>query len=445
MNGKKWLSTALCVVLALSMTACGSKENAVYVQNVGELMRVGGIAPGDRFPGLVISEHVTEIKKDGEKTIAELKVKEGDDVQEGQELFSYDTEELQLNLDKQMLELEQLKASIINYTEQIKDLEREKKSASAEAKLQYTIQIQTTQVSLKEAQINLKTKENEVNKALEILDNAVVKAPVAGRIQSINEDGTDQQGKPLAYIVIQQAGAYRVKGTLNELQRGGIMEGDQLLIVSRTDPSQTWHGTVSRVDYDSPIKDDESSMMMMGNSNEMTSTSKYPFYVALDSTEGLLLGQHVYLELDIGQGKESKPGLDSSFVAFEEDGSAYVWAEKNGKLEKRSITVGELNQEKMTYEILSGLTEEDYIAFPNPEICVPGAATTHEYVAPEMETGPVEGMDNMPMEEPMDMPMEEPMDAPMDMPMDETSAEIPETAATEVPTEAVTEEKGPVA
>ena len=157
MKMKKWTAVALVLCLAVSLTACGSDANAVYVQSVKELAALGGIAPGDRFAGMVVSEHVTEIQKDGEKTIEELLVKEGDDVEEGQELFSYDTEELQLALDKQRLELEQLNASIENYKEQIKELEKDQKRVGPADKLQYTIQIQSTQVDLKEAEINVKT------------------------------------------------------------------------------------------------------------------------------------------------------------------------------------------------------------------------------------------------------------------------------------------------
>lgn len=439
MNGKKWLSLALVLTLALSLAACGGSGTAVYVQNVGELMNLGGIAPGDRFQGIVVSENVTEIEKDGEKTVHELKVKEGEDVIAGQELFSYDTEELQLSLDKQRLELEQLKASIENYKEQIEELERDKKNAGGDAKLQYTIQIQTTQVSLKEAEINVKTKENEVKKSQELLDNAVVTAPVAGRIQSINENGTDQRGNPVPYIVIQQAGAYRVKGSLGELQRGGIQPGSKVKVISRMDDSQVWTGTVDMVDYESPIKDDNSSgMMIMGTSGgEMTSSSKYPFYVKLDSTQGLLLGQHVYLELDTGS-QESAAGISSAFLVFEEDGSAYVWAEKGSKLEKRPVTLGEYNPEKDTYQILEGLSMDDYIAFPDPTLCVPGAPTTHEYVAPEEAGGEEMPMDEMPMDE---MPMDEEM--PMDggeVPVEELpadGAELPgeATSGTEAPVE----------
>lgn len=388
MKCKKWMSLALCLVMMLTMTACGSDGNAVYVQRVGDLMSMGGIAPGDRFAGLVVSENVSEIQKDADKTVAELMVKEGDDVKAGQDLFAYDTEELQLTLDKQCLELEQLNASIENYQQQIKDLEKERKSAGSGSKLQYTVQIQSLQVDLKEAELNVKAKETEVTKSENILQNAVVTAPVDGRIQAINENGTDQMGNPLAYIVIQQSGAYRIKGTLGELQRGGIMEGDQMRILSRTDVTQTWKGTVTLVDYESPIQGNDNNRYMMGNVDEMTASSKYPFYVELESTEGLLLGQHVYMELDSGEA-ETHAGISGSFLVFEEDGTASVWAEQKGKLQKRAITLGEYNPMTDTYEVLEGLTEEDYIAFPDPELCKDGVPTTHEYVVPETE-GPVE-------------------------------------------------------
>ena len=98
MNVKKWMALALTGVMLLSLAACAGGP-AVYVQSVSGLMGLGGIAPGDRFAGVVVSEHVAEIQKDSDKTVEELLVREGDDVREGDPLFSYDTEELQLNLD----------------------------------------------------------------------------------------------------------------------------------------------------------------------------------------------------------------------------------------------------------------------------------------------------------------------------------------------------------
>ena len=98
----------------------------------------------------------------------------------------------------------------------------------------------------------------------------------------------------------------------------------------------------------------------------------------------------MYLELEVEEAETTGPSISMSFVAYEEDGSTYVWAENRGKLEKRPVTVGEMNYMTGTVEITEGLSEEDYIAFPDMELCVVGAPTTRELVeevAPEGEVG----------------------------------------------------------
>ena len=390
MKLKKWLSLAAATAVFLSLAACGNGANAVYVQSVRELSNWGGIAPGDRFPGMVVSENTTEISKDSDKSIEKLHVKEGQDVKEGQVLFSYDTEQLQLNLDKQRLEKEQLLATIENYKSQIADLEKSEKRASGNNKLQYTIQIQSTQLDLKEAELKLQAKEKEVVQSESILENADVKSPVTGRVTTISENGTDSYGNPLPYITIQQAGSYRIKGILNELQRGGIAEGSRMKICSRTDANVFWTGTVTLVDYESPSQENQNSMYYGTTSDAMTASSKYPFYVELDSIDGLLLGQHVYLEVDLGEANTpTGPSISGAFLCYEDDGSTYVWAERNGKLEKRAVVIGDMNFMQNTVEILEGLTEDDYIAFPDFETCVEGAPTTHNEPAADQAEGEV--------------------------------------------------------
>ena len=115
----------------------------------------------------------------------------------------------------------------------------------------------------------------------------------------------------------------------------------------------------------------------------------------LESTEGLLLGQHVYMQMDAGEDEIAGISISSAFVAFEEDGSTYIWAENRGKLEKRPVTLGEYNMMNDTYQILEGLTEEDYIAFPDYELCHEGAPTTHSEMTVESD----EGMEGAAVEE----------------------------------------------
>lgn len=383
MKMKKWIAGALTAVLLLGLGACGDKATAVYVQSVAEITGTGAVAMENRFPGMVVSENVTEIKKDTDKTVAELKVKEGDDVKVGQELFAYDAEEILLTLDKQKLELEQIQAQIDNYKDQITTLEKEKKNASKNAQAQYTVDISTAKLNQKEAELNLKNKKAEVEATQKLLQNVKVTSPVAGRIQSINESGTDNSGNAVAYITIQQEGSFRIKGTLGELQRGSITEGTRMKIYSRTDSSEYWTGTISKVDYENASQGNDNDRYYGMSSDSMTSSSKYPFYVELDTTTGLIMGQHVYMEVDGGTSEATGLQLPSYFVCTDDNGNAFVWAESaKGKLEKRSVTLGALDEMMGTYEIVDGLTTEDYIAYPDETLCKEGVPTTHEYVEP---------------------------------------------------------------
>ena len=372
---KKWMVFLLSLCLLLS--GCGGSGGAVYVQSVEALSNMGGIAPGDHFLGLVVSQHVSEIKKDNDKAVKELLVKEGDNVKKDQELFRYDTDELQLNYDKKCLELDQLKASIESYKSQIRQLENERAGVTGSEKLRYTLEIQSTQLDQKEAELKIAGKEKEVARAKELLENSTVVSPVDGRVQDVNESGTNNQGEPAAYITIQQIGSYRVKGVLGELQRGGIQEGDRVTMVSRTDETKTWSGTVGLVDYENPSQGSDMDRYYGMSTDEMTASSKYPFYVDLDSTEGLMLGQHLYIRLETAEGQSAGIPISSAFVCYAEDGSAFVWAENRGKLEKRPVTLGEYNPMTDTQEIISGITMEDHLAFPE-EGCQEGVSTTRE-------------------------------------------------------------------
>lgn len=377
---KKAAAWVLAGCMLLGLSACSVKENQVFVQKVADLAQMGGIAPTDRFSGLVVSESVTEIQRDKDKVVDTLYVREGDDVTQGQELFSYDTDQLQLTLEKQKLELEQLASSIENYGIQIAQLEKDRERANSGDKLKYTLQIQTNQIDLKEAELKLKTKQSEVQKSEHLLANALVTSPVDGRVTSISEDETDEYGKPKAYITIQQSGSYRVKGTLNEMQRGSIMEGTRLRMESRLDPTQYWMGTVTLVDYENPTQGNNNGYYISSGSDEMSSSSRYPFYVELDSSDGLLLGQHLYLSV-VSEEEVSLEGvtLGSAFICFDEEGNSYVWAESSqGKLEKRTVELGEYDMARDVYEILSGLAETDYVAFPDEELCVEGAPTSRQ-------------------------------------------------------------------
>lgn len=279
---KKWIAAAVTAAALLGLWGCDSTPKAkVYVQNVGEITGAGAIAVNDVFPGIVVSEKVTEIQRDTERTVTKLHVAEGDNVKQGDVLFQYDSEELQLSLDKQNLELEQLKNTSTTLQSQIAALQKEQKNASKDEQLSYTVEIQSKEAQKKENDYNIKVKQREIAQTKTNLANAEILAPVSGRVVSVSEDGYDQYGNPKPYITIQQSGSYRVKGTINELSMGAVTEGMAMRIFSRTDPEQTWSGTVSLIDLESATQSNPNSMYFGSmEAGEMGATSKYPFYGA---------------------------------------------------------------------------------------------------------------------------------------------------------------------
>ena len=101
----------------------------------------------------------------------------------------------------------------------------------------------------------------------------------------------------------------------------------------------------------------------------------------------MLLGQHLYMTVMAAQEPATFEGtaIGSAFVCYDEDGTAYVWADNGqGKLEKRTVELGMYDPMTDTQEILDGLTDSDFVAFPS-ELCQEGAPTSK--VQPTREGG----------------------------------------------------------
>ncbi len=346
----------------------GSANNGdkVYVETVKS---VNGANSGsqNRYSGTVEPQETWDVKKNPEKTVKELFVQEGDMVEVGTPLFEYDTDQIEGQIAQAKLELEGIDNEISGYYTQIDNLKKERKNAPEDAKFQYTTQIQTVETSIKQAEYNKKSKNVEIEKLEESLNNAVVTSELAGVIKKISENGYDPySGNELPYISVLAVGDFRIKGLVNEMNVWSITPGSQVLIRSRVDEEQTWTGTISEVGTQADTGNNNNGMAYDGGGSE--TATKYPFYIALDSTDGLMLGQHVFIEMDYGQ-TEQKEGiwLYDTYVVFEEDGSTYVWADNGrGRIEKRTVEVGEYDENLCMYQILSGLTEEDSITYPMP-------------------------------------------------------------------------------
>ena len=398
---------ALGAALILGLTGCGG-QTQINVEQAG--MLASAATSADKFAGMVVSENVVEIERDTEKQIQELYVAAGDVVRVNEKLFEYDTDTLSLTIDKQQLELDKLTQQIKDLTTQKTNLEKQikeldtkiKKEKDKKVKAEYEnqrstldLQLRTVKADQTESTLKKNTLQAEMNYNKDMLKNAVVRSPIKGTVRSVNENGSP-------YITIQQAGAFQVKGMLNELSLGsGIMEGVSVTILSRTDPTASWTGTVSLVDYNSGASDEQDNMF---GGDAMSTSTSYPFYITLDSTNGLLLGQHVYIQISaaaVGDDLLRIPEHYVMDVLMDEETwttTGTVWGvnPETGKLTKVTVTLGEFDPTYGTYVILEGISAEDYLADPTDPGVKEGAAV---YQRSELEyMGQTEPTESQPLE-----------------------------------------------
>jgi len=347
-----------------------SSGQSVYVSSVADIM---GLSSGNgmigRYSGVVEPQKTWKIEASSDKKVEEIYVKEGDEVKTGDKLFIYSTSEAEDSLVQADIDLERISNEIETTKIQLEELKKDKASASADDQLEYTTRIMSAEQSIKRSEYEHKSKKAEIEQLKKSIKNAVVNSEMDGVVKSINATGDDSSsymgGETESFMTILATGSFRIKGSVNEQNMSAIVEGQPVIVHSRVDENQIWKGTLTAVDLEN-ASNNRNNEYYYSSDTSSESSSSYPFYVDLESAEGLMLGQHVYIEMDYGQ-SEVKEGLwlDSYYIVQDED-EAYVWAaNEKDRIEKRKITLGEYDEELMKYEIIDGLTEEDYIAFPD--------------------------------------------------------------------------------
>lgn len=362
-------AAAVCVsgVLVWRHYSRGSDVDGVaYVMPIKDVNSAATTISDLQFSGVVEPQETKEVKLDTSKKVSSIVVQEGDHVNAGDPLFTYDVESMQLELQQGNVEIERMQNEIESNKQQISQLETEKKSASADDKLTYTTQIQSLQTDIAKSEYDIKTKKIELEKLQNTINNATVTAEIAGTVQSLKtteqlqSDGTD------VLMKIMSDGEFRVKCTISEQNVQSIYKDEAMVLHSRVDDS-SWTGTISEISTEAD--NSQNNNMYYGGSDEMTTASKYPFYVTLDSSDGLMLGQHLLVSADTGADESiEKTGiwLYSDYVQTDENGKTYVWAaDKKDRLEKREVEVGQTDDTMGDCEIKSGLSEDDMIAFPS--------------------------------------------------------------------------------
>ncbi len=345
-------------------------SSQIYVTPLTEIMGEQSSYTPEVFMGVVEGQESTSITKSSERELDQIFVAEGDSVSEGTPLFSYKTDNLEAEIVQYGFDIEGYNLNIANSTRQIEKLQTDlakikgqtDKDKEAREDIQNQINGLNTDIAITQNSIEQTNAKIEENKKK--MGNSTVKSPVSGTITKIADD-TNPYTSDGTFITILASKEMRVKGQINEQNVWAINVDEPVTLRSRVDESKTWSGTITKIDTESKQEKNEASY---GGEDSSDSTStKYPFYVTLDSSEGLMMGQHLYIEI----GQTDAPEMDFSngtylydyYLVYDEDGNPFVWVDKNGKLAKQPVELGDYYEEQMVYEV-KGIDKKTKIAYP---------------------------------------------------------------------------------
>lgn len=360
---KKWVIFA-AAVLFVAATGLGvylgtpsipkkQKETTVPVQSVAVITGYAEkAAVRSRFLGIIKEEEAVTVRLDEGRETAAFSVSPGDRVEAGTVLAVYDNSGLLLEREQLLLDKEQLEFSAENAGIRIKTLKAERDQADAGQKDSYDLQILNAQSELKQTEFSLELKEREIARLDEKLALSQVISPCAGIVTEVD----DAEGS----LSIVSEGTFELSFSVTESELEEFRVGDRLVVTNR-DETLSYDGTVSRIESTKP----ENSETQTGAARP----SSYPVHAVLEGANGLIPGQHVYVEKQDPAGQKS--GLGEEVILLPEgylmdaEESAWVWlAGKNGTLEKHSVILGAYNDRHDAYEVIEGLSMTDYLAWP---------------------------------------------------------------------------------
>lgn len=313
------------------------------------------LASGEVLP---MNEH--GVYFDSTKGDPDLKVKEGQTVKKGDELFQYQNNDLSLQLEQNEIAKKRILVQLEQQNEKIKKLKKELKEAKEDDLPSETIDQINTEIDELEYQnrvSNLDYQETEIqiNDIEEKHKELVVTSPIAGIIKEINEDVTTNSNVQEPYIYIVSADPYVISGTITEYDFNFLEVGQSVQVKPKSLPDKTLQGKIHSIS-NLPIKNSEEI------STNTENVTLYPFTVVLnDDLKELQIGYHVSLEMDI-QAETPTLVIPEESVKIE-DGKSFVFTVDKGVAHKKEVVTGASHGNLK--EIVSGLKEGETVVTNN--------------------------------------------------------------------------------
>ena len=215
--------------------------------------------------------------------------------------------------------------------------------------------IKDKEKEIRDLDLDKRQGELELEQMKKMSSDGIIKAEINGIVKEMSElDNLPADGSPILTVAGSE-GLY-VKGYLSELQLEDIEVGQTVYAYS-WESGNNFEASITEI---SSYPSTSYESWGEGNPN----VSYYPYTAYIENTEGLHNGEYVDLTMtpnNAGQQSDSIY-IDKAYVR-QEDNRKYVMKEdKNHCLVKQYVKTGKTAYGSV--EILSGLSQEDKIAFP---------------------------------------------------------------------------------
>ncbi|MGF9991570.1 efflux RND transporter periplasmic adaptor subunit [Bacillus mycoides] len=346
---KKWIIsgviTLIVIVAAINIFVMQGKKkseakaDAVSFEKVTERkLNNTKLISGQVKPGNIESFYADPTKG----KVKDIEVKEGQEVEKGTKLFSYDNEEI--NLQMKQAELDQ-KMATMRYDQEQKKIDsikkeiKKAKDSGAGKEVTDPLEEQVSELEMAQKTTDLekekgKLQKEELSKKQKEL---TIYSNFTGVVQKLDKDAAQSSSQALggqgkAFLQVASKDPFQVQGTLTELQKSQIQKDQTFTVTAKANNKKKWTGKITEVS-EFPTSAEMAQAADEGTQN----MSQYTYKASLDSQDGLSPGYHVSLQVNL-ENKTMIAVPSKSIVEKGED--AFVYIEEKGKLRKQNVKKG---------------------------------------------------------------------------------------------------------
>ncbi|PFM56455.1 efflux transporter periplasmic adaptor subunit [Bacillus cereus] len=290
--------------------------------------------------------------------VKDIAVKEGQEVEKGTKLFSYENEEI--NLQMKQAELDQ-KMADMRYDQgkkKIDSLKKEIKKAKdggAGKEVTDPMEEQVSELEMAQKTTDLEKEKGKLQKEelSKKQKDLTIYSNFAGVVQKLDKDAAQSSSQALggqgkAFLQVASKDPFQVQGTLTELQKSQIQKDQTFTVTAKANNKKKWTGKITEV---SEFPTSAEMAQGAGAGETTQNMSQYTYKASLDSQDGLSPGYHVSLQVNL-ENKTMIAVPTKSIVEKGED--AFVYIEEKGKLRKQNVKKGATDGDWT--EIVEGVT-----------------------------------------------------------------------------------------